>query len=56
MPAPGGQMMLAAVVLIVLLWFSKLNTIPLLMLIGLQLLDPVFSAFKAWIEMLDRAD
>lgn len=49
----GGRAMLVSAVLIALLGFSNLNIIPLLIVLVLLMLAPIFYAFRVWIEMLD---
>jgi hypothetical protein len=47
----GRRVMLASTILIGLLGFSESNIIPLLILLVLLMLAPIFYAFRVWIEM-----
>ena len=48
----GRRVMLVSAVLILLLGFSELKIIPLLILLVLLMLAPIFYAFRVWIAML----
>ena len=50
----GGRVMLVSAVLIALLGFSRLDIIPLLILLVLLMLAPIFAAFRVWLEILDQ--
>jgi low temperature requirement protein LtrA len=47
----GGRVMLVSAVVIALLGFANLKTIPLQIILVLLMLAPVFSAFRVWVEM-----
>ena len=50
----GGRVTLIAGILIVLLGFTNLNTIPLLIAVVLLLLAPILFTFRVWIAMVDE--
>ena len=51
----GRRVMLASAIIVLLLGFTSLETIPLLIAVVLLLLAPIFFALKVWIAMLDQA-
>jgi low temperature requirement protein LtrA len=51
----GRRAMLVSAVLILLLGFTSLETIPLLIAAVLLLLAPISFAFRVWLEMLDQS-
>ncbi len=52
----GGLIMLFSAILITALGVSDLQTIPLLMVIILLTVAPIFYGFKAWIKMLEMPE
>ena len=52
----GSRVTLISALLIFLLGITSLETIPLLIVVLLLLLAPVFFAFKVWLGMLDQAE
>ena len=52
----GRRVMLVSALLILLLGFTGLETFPLLIMVILLLLAPIFFAFRVWVELLDQAD
>ena len=52
----GARVMITSALLIMLLGFTSLETIPLLIVVLLLLLAPVIFAFRVWVGMLDQAD
>jgi low temperature requirement protein LtrA len=51
----GRRVMLISAILILLLGFTSLETIPLLITVVLLLLAPIFFAFRVWLEILDQS-
>lgn len=50
----GRRVIFISAVLILLLGFASLETIPLLIVVVLLLLAPIFFTFRSWIEMIDQ--
>jgi hypothetical protein len=48
--------MIISALLILLLGFTSLETIPLMAAVILLMLAPVFIAFRSWVERLDQVD
>ena len=51
----GGRVMLVSALLITLLGLANLKIIPLLVILVVLMLAPVFSAFRVWLDILGSA-
>jgi low temperature requirement protein LtrA len=49
----AGRVVFLSSFVVLLLGFTSLSTVPLLVLVNLLMLAPVFFGFKAWVEQLD---